>query len=486
MGGRTKRRPISNAVMTKAITAVALLLFASDGCARTSSRAGSGSTAAERARSAAVAQIEIISEQLPSGYRVVLARTPPVPGREPRIYIGSYVLQGTMQDTRLGWTHLMEHIAANNRSTIAGPPRPEGINIIESNALARPYYTSFVTVVPPALLPAMLHSRMARAGRAQNDSQVFKTEVGRVLAEVERDAAGQYPAYKALVSLALNKSPKLADELDLVRSTDRQDLGAAMAPIYRPDNAVLVIAGDADLAQTRALVHETDARLRLTEIRGASPVSRSLPGLLTGRSTVVESQNRGNHHVVGVGWPKPELGHPDLLPLLVADQLLLGRGESVEDPARSDASPVGVRLARALGGSAFSDARGGKWGPVPLIDTGPGLLTIIFNTDRNVTVDQVRDSVMTTLREIRRDSMSDAEIEMAKESFASFYERWFFEPTYRILSDHLMAYAVLGRNPERIKDIPAQIRAVRPAAVREVFDRYLVRIQPNVVILPHN
>lgn len=472
--------------MTKAIAAAALLLTASAGCAHTNSRVASAPNPADRARSAAVAQIEIISEQLPSGYRVVLARTPPVPGREPRIYIGSYVLEGTMQDTRLGWTHLMEHVAANNRSTIAGPARPEGINIIESNALARPYYTSFVTVVPPALLPAMLHSRMARAGRAQNDSQVFKTEVGRVLAEVERDAAGQYPAYKALVSLALNKSPRLADELDVVRRTDQDSLAAAMVPIYRPDNAVLVIAGDVDLAQTRALVHETDARLRLPEIRGGSPVSRTPPVLLTGRSTVVEGQNRGAHHVVGVGWAKPPLGHRDLLPLLVADQLLLGRAESVKDPARSDASPVGVRLARAVGGSAFSDARGGKWGPVSLIDTGPGLLAIIFNTDRTVTVEQVRDSVTTTLREIRCDAMSDAEIEMAKESFASFYERWFFEPTYRILSDHLMAYAVAGRNPERIKDIPAQIRAVRPAAVREVFDRYLVRVQPNVVILPRN
>src|SRR4051812_16187566 len=45
-----------------------------------------------------LAQIEIFSERLPSGYRVVLARTPAVPSREPRVYIGSYVLHGSMQE----------------------------------------------------------------------------------------------------------------------------------------------------------------------------------------------------------------------------------------------------------------------------------------------------------------------------------------------------------------------------------------------------
>src|SRR5690349_15335645 len=72
--------------------------------------------------SRAVSQIQIVNETLPSGYRVVIAKMPPVEGRAPRVYIGSYVLHGSMQDDPFGWAHLMEHIVANNRSTIAGPP----------------------------------------------------------------------------------------------------------------------------------------------------------------------------------------------------------------------------------------------------------------------------------------------------------------------------------------------------------------------------
>jgi predicted Zn-dependent peptidase len=434
--------------------------------------------------SIAVDQIEIQSETLPSGYRAIIARTPPVPGRVPRIYVGSYVLHGTMQEDRFGWAHLIEHVVANNRSTIAGPPRPQGVEYIEGNALTRPYYTSFVSVLPSPLLAYAIHTRMARAGRAENDSQVFTTQVGRVLDELDRDMKWVYPAYKAAVAMSIGQSPRLADEINLVRTTNRQELAAAIAPIYRPDNAILVITGDLNIDSTRAIIRETDARLRLSELRSGAAPAKVTPTLRMNQSAVVERQNRTRQHIVAIAWAKPPLGHPDQLPLLIADQLLLGRGSAVDDPVRSDSSAIAIRLARALGGSGFWDGRAGRWGAPDLIDTGPGVHAIVFKTDRKLTVDQVRDSVTGALRDVAKNSMSDAEIEIAKENLASFYERWLFEPLYRVLSDHLMAYVATGRDPNLVKQIPSQIRRIRPSAVRDAHDRYFVKGPSNVVILP--
>jgi hypothetical protein len=101
-----------------------------------------------------------------------------------------------------------------------------------------------------------------------------------------------------------------------------------------------------------------------------------------------------------------------------------------------------------------------------------------------LTASDVRDSVNAALRDIRRNAMSDEAIDTAKESLASFYEQWFFEPTYRILGDHLMAYAATGRDPNRVKLIPHEIRRVKPSEVRRAFDRYLLKAKSNVVILP--
>jgi predicted Zn-dependent peptidase len=202
-----------------------------------------------------------------------------------------------------------------------------------------------------------------------------------------------------------------------------------------------------------------------------------------GVSEVILGQNRSAQTVVAIGWEKPPLGHPDQIPVLIADQLLLGR-DSVDDPVRSNDSPLAVRLAKSLGGSGIGDGRSSKWQAPEIVDTGPSIHAVVFATNRSVTVDEVRESVMAALRDIRQNAMSDAAVDAARENLASFYERWFFEPTYRILGDHLMAYAVTGRDPDKVKLIPSQIRRVRASTVRDAFDRYFLGAPVNIVILP--
>jgi predicted Zn-dependent peptidase len=358
------------------------------------------------------------------------------------------------------------------------------VNYFEGNALTRPYYTSFVSVLPPALLASTVHSRMARLGRFENDSAVYSTEVGRVLAELERDMNGRFPAYKSLIALALGKSPRIADEVDLVRNTSRADLATAIASIYHPDNGVLVVAGDLNIDSTKAMIHETAARLKLDEVDVMPKSALPVPQLKMNQSAVIENQNRTGHNIVGIAWVKPPLGDKEQLPLLIADQLMLGRDTSISDPARSETSPIAIRLAPSLGGSSFWDGRAGSWAAPDLVDTGPGIQAIVFQTDRNLTIQEIRDSVTAALRDVRSNAMSDADIEAARSSLAAFYERWFFEPTYRVLADHLMAYASTGRDPALVKQIPSQIRRVKASDVRKAFDTRLLSSPFNIVILP--
>ncbi|MFL5638948.1 MAG: M16 family metallopeptidase [Gemmatimonadaceae bacterium] len=390
-----------------------------------------------------------------------------------------------MQDEPFGSAHLMEHVVANNGGTIPGPARPSGINAIEGNALTRPYYTSFVSVVPPALLASTIHSRMARMGRTRNDSSVFSEQVQRVVAELERDMSGRYPAYKSVVAISRGASPRIADELEFVRNTNKEQLAAAIAPIFLPVNAVMVITGDLDLDSTRAIVHESEARLRLNELASrVSPGPKSPPAFRMGESAIVPNQNRTTQTIVGIAWQKPPLGDGDQLPLMIADEILLGRTGPVNDPGRSDSTALALRLARSLGGSGFWDGRAGMWGTPDMVDIGPGIYAIVFKTDRKLTPAEVRDSVTAALRDVRLNGMSDKQVDAARDNLAAYYERWMFEPTYRVLSDHLMAYAATGRNPADVKNIPADIRRVRPASVRRALERYLIDAPSNVVILP--
>ncbi|MFL5488988.1 MAG: insulinase family protein, partial [Gemmatimonadaceae bacterium] len=216
----------------------------------------------------------------------------------------------------------------------------------------------------------------------------------------------------------------------------------------------------------------------------AAPVPVSARELRMGLSAVVENQNRTPQYLVAIAWQKPPLGHRDQLPLMVLDKILLGQSGTLEDPARNDSASLSLRLARSLGGSAFWDGRAGQWGAPNMVDIGAGIYAIVFKTDRRVTAEEVRDSVVAALRDVRRTQLSEEQVAEARDSLAAYYERWMFEPTYRILSDHLMAYAATGRDPANVRNIPAEIRRVRPEAVRSALERYLIDAPSNVVILP--
>lgn len=466
---------IRNLLLT--LTAVPLAL----GCAACTRV---GAPAAPRAAGvpSPLAQVEIASETLASGMRVVYARTPPVAGRPARVFVASYVLSGVFGEERLGWAHLMEHVAANNRATVPNPYRTSEGQIVNGNALARPYYTSFLLIGAPEALPAMIHGRMARAGRFANEPAVFTNEVGRVVAELGRDRASLYPVYSALVAMARGRSPRLDDEVASVTSARAETLGATMAPIYRPERTVLAISGDVDPGAARALVREAEARFAWPG-RTPLPVRRSAAGFRFGGRATVASQNSGAQTAAGLAWPRPALGDPDLLPFLVADQLLLGGRSSGADPKRSDLSPLGAQLARSIGASELWD-RQDEWSAPPMADTGPGLYTILFRSSRAVTPDEAAAAARAALREIAAAGLGDAAIETAKRQLAAFYEAWLLEPNGRIIADHMVAFAAAGRDPATLLGIPEAIRAVRPAAVRAAFRRNLLQVDPLAVVLP--
>ncbi|HEX9931340.1 MAG TPA: insulinase family protein [Allosphingosinicella sp.] len=433
-------------------------------------------------RSSPLAQVEIAGETLRSGMRVVYARTPPVPGRPARVFVASYVLAGVFEEERQGWAHLMEHVAANNRAAIANPhPTREG-QIVNGNALARPYYTNFLLIGAPDALPAMIHGRMARAGRFADDAAVFANEVGRVVTELRRDRSSLYPAYSALVSAARGRSPRLEDEVASVAAARQETLAEAMAPLYRPERTVLAISGDIDVAAARAMVRDAEARFAWPAAAPV-PIRAGAPGFRFGGRALVEGQNTAAQTVAGLAWPRPALGARDLLPFLVADQLLLGGRTSGADPKRSDASPLGAALGAGIGASNLWDRQDG-WAAPPMVDTGPGLYTVLFNSSRSLTPEETAAAARAALRRIEAAGLGDGAIETAKAQLASYYETWLLEPNARVIADHMVALAATGRDPAAVLGIPDAIRAVRPAAVRAAFRRHLLNVDPIAVVLP--
>jgi predicted Zn-dependent peptidase len=147
---------------------------------------------------------------------------------------------------------------------------------------------------------------------------------------------------------------------------------------------------------------------------------------------------------------------------------------------------MGTELKASLAGQDIWDGRQATWGAPPLSENGPSIYVVTFMTDRLLVPGDVGQAMAKAFRHIRAAALSDAAIRDAREKLAAFYETWMFEPTYRILADHLAASTFAGRDPAEVKNITARLRAVKANDVRRVFDKYLLRPRPLLIVLPPN
>ena len=157
-----------------------------------------------------------------NGMRAVVARTPPVPGRAPRVFVGLYLRYGTATAGRPELAHLVEHIGANNAPALVNYRIPTSLQQFGGNAMTRPDYLSFWRTVAPEGLEAMIPNRANRVLGVGHDSTVFTTQVGRVAAETERRIAriaarGLTPT-DLLPGVMFGNGVPLAALLDSIRS----------------------------------------------------------------------------------------------------------------------------------------------------------------------------------------------------------------------------------------------------------------------------
>ncbi len=431
--------------------------------------------------------LQVRTIEFPSGLRAVLVRTPAVPEREARAYVGIYTSYGSMDETALGEAHLIEHVVANSPPTAEIPAFPEQAKSFASNAATKPNYSSFFLTVSPEGLESAIYSRLTRIGRIVEQPEILKREKERVVQELKRGRrSATYSAYKALEALAKGEAPALDAEIAAVQAAEPNRIFSLIRSAYRPSRSVLVIAGDIDLDGTATLIRRAADELELDELV-ASADSALLEHVPSFRAEpLVLRQNLPEAFSVAIGFPRPTFASGDLIAFMVLDQLLLGGRDPFSSPpniARSDGSPLASRLGGSLQGSGFWDGKERRWG-VPLFAEGdPSLYTIVFSSRVALSPDEVLKALRRSLLDVRRQSMSDAEIEAAKRHFATFYRAWLLEPDLRIVSDHLAALALLGNDPAELNGLLDRIMAVEPDEVRGVMDEHLISATPLVAIL---
>ena len=230
---------------------------------------------------------------------------------------------------RSGFAHLFEHILSRKTlnmpyNMIYGLTADVGGTRNASNGTDR---TNYYETVPAEYLETMLWTHRERMAFPVVDDEVFETERDVVKEEYRtRVLAPPYGLFQRVVLPEItfdelpHRRPGIGSMEDLDAAT-LEDARAFHQAYYGPDTATLIVAGNFEMANLRALVDEYFADI---EPR-ANPVDVTITAREDRRTsprTVTAASPNVPLPLVGTVWQLPEATHPDTPALTILDGIM--------------------------------------------------------------------------------------------------------------------------------------------------------------------
>ena len=411
---------------------------------------------------------------LSNGLTVVVSEQPdsPVVGLTVLYRIGSRL----EPRNRTGFAHLFEHLMFEGT-----PNAPKGVfdRVCEgsggtNNGQTRPDVTIYVESFPsPALdrflwLEADRMKALAFEPEAlDNQRDVVKEEI-RV--NVQNDPYGLFEYQdlpKALFDKWENAHDGYGDFHDL-DAASVADVKGFFSAYYRPNNAVLAIAGDVPASEVFSKVEKYFGAIP----RGETPARPDLFEPPRVRSAVVVKESAlAKTPALAMGWRMPARTHADAVPLLVLGELLHnGRA------ARLYAALVeGREIATDVSGG-FNPFQGGAW------YDGTTLLLSRIAYRRGVPYAKVLEAFDAVSTRIAKEGVPAEELARVKTKILA---DWYANLESRLgLSAELAQATAFDGGPDGLLRFPDRVEAVTGADVRRAASWLVPSARATVVVMP--
>jgi zinc protease len=309
---------------------------------------------------------------------------------------------------RTGFAHFFEHMMFKGSKNVDPEGHPSYISSVggQSNASTNEDATVFWETVPSQYLPLILWLESDRLASLRIDEKAFKNE--REVVKEERRMRIENQPYGRLQEIIADQSfqvhpykhPVIGSMKDL-DAASVEDVREFFATYYVPNNCTAVLVGDFDAKQALALVTQYLGRIPRSE----KPVPREIPK--------EPPQTREKRVVLQEDWPLPAVvvahhitydGDPDSYPLHIASKVL-SDGQS----SRIHRSLV---YEKRLALAAFGGAN---------IIEDPNLFFTVAIVQPGHTTDEAIDALIGELDRLRREPISAAELQQAKNQFTRDY-----------------------------------------------------------------
>jgi predicted Zn-dependent peptidase len=460
------------------LIAAAALGLALCGCASTPE--GDSGAGPASASAAAPARLDIETQYftMPNGLKVVLSRDPSVPTATVAVYYGiGFRIEPR---NRTGFAHLFEHLMFQGS---ANAPKGTFDKIIYNsggvnNGSTRFDFTNYYEVVPSNALESVLWVEADRMARPDINETVLKNQQGVVANEVKVNVLNQPYGGWPWIDMPMlanenwhNAHNFYGDLADLEAATVA-DSKQFFDAFYRPNNAVLVVAGDIDYAQTRAWIDRYFGSVP----RGA-PVK--LPDISEPRQTKEKSGSKVDklapRPAFAAAWHVPPRNTPEWYAMGLLDQILVQGQDSrlFEELVRKRGITAGVS-----GGINFPLGNMYNY-------NGPMLWMLSLIHDPTKSREEITAAIDAVIEDVRTRPVGAAELERARTKIRSNLYN-LADPSTRFgLVDLLAVGAMWENDPEWVNGLEAGFAKVTPELMLATAKEYLRPTNRSIhVVIP--
>jgi len=456
---------------TKLLAAAALVL-ALPACATSTAEAPPAPAAAAPGG----LQIESQYYTLPNGLKVVLAREAAAPTATVGLYYGiGFRIEPR---NRTGFAHLFEHLLFQGSEHA---PKGTFIGTITNaggvlNGSTRFDFTNYFEVVPANALESILWLEADRMARPVINQAVLENQQGVVQNEVKVNVLNQpYGGWPWL------DMPQVANEnwhnahnfygaLEDLQAATVEDASQFFKSFYGPNNAVLIITGDIDYAETRAMVDRY-----FGSIPRGEPVR--LPDISEPRQEQEKFHVRKDplapRPAFTAAWHVPKRNSPEWYAMGLLDQILVQGNDSrlYQELVRE----------RALTGSVDGGINIGLGNMYNY--NGPMLWTVAFVHDADKSRDDITAALNKVIEEVRTTPVSAEELARAKTKIrADLYGA--LDPATRFgMVDLLAVGALFEDDPNWVNGLEAGFAKVTPELMLATAREYLRPTNRTILVI---
>ena len=376
-------------------------------------------------------------------------------------------------DGTSGVAHVLEHMMFKGTPSL--PPGEFSRRVAalggRENAFTGRDYTGYYQQIPASRLGEVMALEADRFIHNQWADDEFRREIEVVKEErrLRTEDSPQALLYETLNATAFTASPYRRPIIGWMNDLDAltpDDVRAFHKRWYMPGNAAVVVVGDVDVAQVRALAEQ---HYGASVVRALPPRKPRLEPVQQGLRTL-RVKAPAEQAYLSLAFKVPGLAPGDLAtppdqPLSDAatDALALTVLSAVLD------GHSGARLQRSLtqGDNRLADRAGASNG---LMGRGPQLFVIDAVPAPGKAVAEVQAALREQVARVARDGVSEAELNRVK-------TQWVASEVYKLDSGmnqarELGSYWVLGQPLDASERLIARLRAITADQVKAVAERY--------------